>query len=643
MKYLNDVKSTGLLYEMHPFGGDHGGGSFKTSFQVAHVLHPNQPNNTVVFSIMEAKDLRSNLMLCLERFKAHIDKFSAVTWKEKVFRVFLFGDYKFLCKMFGLSGASGKHPCLWCQVPSDMMNLPPSDRVHYAPRSLESLTEIPSDMMNLPPSDRVHYAPRSLESLTEIPSDMMNLPPSDRVHYAPRSLESLTEIPSDMMNLPPSDRVHYAPRSLESLTESLWCQIPSDMMNLPPSDRVHYAPRSLESLTEIPSDMMNLPPSDRVHYAPRSLESLTEIPSDMMNLPPSDRVHYAPRSLESLTESLWCQIPSDMMNLPPSDRVHYAPRSLESLTESLWCQIPSDMMNLPPSDRVHYAPRSLESLTESLWCQIPSDMMNLPPSDRVHYAPRSLESLTENLEEFRVIHHSNVKKAKFVKNVINDRFFNVSLTQVCVPGLHITLGVVFKFVQLYELFARDIDFRIAAEVAKSNNSITDTESVELVQAYQKIFEIEKTLVELEEARINIVDEMNWASIVSEDEFDEGNYTSLLKDVADEVDTQQKNLVKLKDEGNVMGIAFDLCEKSVDVSLTSIGVDRQAYYGGTIIGNQCHKLLKPQNVDVVCAAIPQIVLKKNGDGFVYQLSVEKCRNYSTLFKKYAIIYLILLVC
>ena len=189
--------------------------------------------------------------------------------------------------------------------------------------------------------------------------------------------------------------------------------------------------------------------------------------------------------------------------------------------------------------------------------------------------------------------------------------------------------------QLYELFARDIDFRIAAEVAKSNNSITDTESVELVQAYQKILEIEKTLVELEEARINIVDEMNWASIVSEDDFDEGNYTSLLKDVADEVDTQQKNLVKLKDEGNVMGIAFDLCEKSVDVSLKSIGVDRQAYYGGTIIGNQCHKLLKPQNVDVVCAAIPQIVLEKIGDGFVYQLAVEKCRNYSTLFKKYGI--------
>ena len=133
--------------------------------------------------------------------------------------------------------------------------------------------------------------------------------------------------------------------------------------------------------------------------------------------------------------------------------------------------------------------------------------------------------------------------------------------------------------------------------------------------------------------------MNWASIVSEDDFDEGNYTSLLKDVADEVDTQQKNLVKLKDEGKVMGIAFDLCEKSVVVSLKSIGVERQAYYGGTIIGNQCHKLLKPQNVNVLCAAIPQIVLEKIGDGLVYQLAVEKCRNYSALIKNYGVCHII----
>ena len=76
MKYLTN----NLLVE-HPFipsdeihlkiGGDHGGDSFKGSLQVANVEHPNQESNTVIWTIMEAKDYRSNLLLCLERFKSH--------------------------------------------------------------------------------------------------------------------------------------------------------------------------------------------------------------------------------------------------------------------------------------------------------------------------------------------------------------------------------------------------------------------------------------------------------------------------------------------------------------------------------------------------------------------------------------------
>ena len=52
----------------------------------------------------------------------------------------MFGDYDFLCQMYGLSGASGKHPCLWCTVTSQQMQLPPSQRtVEVEERTLESL------------------------------------------------------------------------------------------------------------------------------------------------------------------------------------------------------------------------------------------------------------------------------------------------------------------------------------------------------------------------------------------------------------------------------------------------------------------------------------------------------------------------
>ena len=51
--------------EIHvKIGGDHGGGSFKMSYQVANTLavyNPNSKENTIIFSTFEAKDYRVNL------------------------------------------------------------------------------------------------------------------------------------------------------------------------------------------------------------------------------------------------------------------------------------------------------------------------------------------------------------------------------------------------------------------------------------------------------------------------------------------------------------------------------------------------------------------------------------------------------
>ena len=65
--------------EIHiKIGGHHSGGSFKMSFQVANVENP---NNTVVFSIFEAKDYRVNIKLALERFKFQMKELQESTWQ----------------------------------------------------------------------------------------------------------------------------------------------------------------------------------------------------------------------------------------------------------------------------------------------------------------------------------------------------------------------------------------------------------------------------------------------------------------------------------------------------------------------------------------------------------------------------------
>ena len=61
-------------------GGDHGGGSFKMSFQVANVDNPNHKDNTVVFRIFEAKDHHANIKLALEHFKIQVKELQESTW-----------------------------------------------------------------------------------------------------------------------------------------------------------------------------------------------------------------------------------------------------------------------------------------------------------------------------------------------------------------------------------------------------------------------------------------------------------------------------------------------------------------------------------------------------------------------------------
>ena len=62
-------------------GGDHGGGSFKMSYQVANVEKPNSISNTHAFSVFEAKDYHSNLIVGLSRFRSQVAELQLMEWK----------------------------------------------------------------------------------------------------------------------------------------------------------------------------------------------------------------------------------------------------------------------------------------------------------------------------------------------------------------------------------------------------------------------------------------------------------------------------------------------------------------------------------------------------------------------------------
>ena len=118
-------------------GGDHGKNSLKFTLQIANIERPNARQNTVVIAIAAVRDSHENIVRFLKGgLEDELTALQSHAWRDKTIKVFLNGDYDFLCKMYGLSGPQGTYPCLWCLMPrrdmhkhSDMCQL----------RSLDSL------------------------------------------------------------------------------------------------------------------------------------------------------------------------------------------------------------------------------------------------------------------------------------------------------------------------------------------------------------------------------------------------------------------------------------------------------------------------------------------------------------------------
>ena len=121
-------------------GGDHGGGSFKLSFQIANCRNPNSLKNTIPFLIFEAKDSPANMATAFSIFQEQISTLNGMQWKAFTIQVVLFGDYEFQTHNYGLSGSSGAHPCLHCVYTKKEFQVAPADRTSQAcSRSLDSL------------------------------------------------------------------------------------------------------------------------------------------------------------------------------------------------------------------------------------------------------------------------------------------------------------------------------------------------------------------------------------------------------------------------------------------------------------------------------------------------------------------------
>ena len=231
-----------------------------------------------------------------------------------------------------------------------------------------------------------------------------------------------------------------------------------------------------------------------------------------------------------------------------------------------------------------------------LWYTISSDMLVIPLSERGRSTPRTLDSLTENYKKFRGEFNDNIKKANFASTSLTQGFLKSHYPHVCIPGLHLTLGVVLKMVKMLELHVMEMDFKIASRDAMLGNEEHD----ESVTIHKQILTIQERKNNLEELLESLLDEINLAAM-SNDEIDE-ELESSLEEVDADIGEANSAIVKLRKDLKLSSEPGP-CQKSIDPALKQIGVERQAYYGGTLIGNHCHQILKEDNTQALCDSIP----------------------------------------
>ena len=122
-------------------GGDHGGDSFKLCLQILNINKPNSKENTHCIMCFPAKDTRQNLELAFdEGMGTQIKELDGTEWNGKKLIIFIFGDYDFLAKSYGLSGAASVHYCLWCVGSNADFQFARDVRGRMEDRNLENMT-----------------------------------------------------------------------------------------------------------------------------------------------------------------------------------------------------------------------------------------------------------------------------------------------------------------------------------------------------------------------------------------------------------------------------------------------------------------------------------------------------------------------
>ncbi|KAI8482284.1 hypothetical protein Bbelb_399750 [Branchiostoma belcheri] len=239
-----------------------------------------------------------------------------------------------------------------------------------------------------------------------------------------------------------------------------------------------------------------------------------------------------------------------------------------------------------------------------LWCEQPKAGMKggQGPGDT---APpkRTLESLANNLQQFQNQGHGDIRKAKHFKNVISSHMLDVPIEQVCIPALHISLGIFHKMFHMLEKDLHDLDMLMATHLSRVQLADPEVDSAELlmhpdlytlaryVESVEEAREIEEEIEEVAEEMTELEDLLAWALL--QGQHDTLNVLSLqLRYQKKEKEKEELTLKaeEIRDRGGVKTSEGPLT-RLLDPVLQRYHAKRQAYHSQAFVGNHVNAMLK----------------------------------------------------
>ncbi|KAL5489429.1 hypothetical protein EMCRGX_G018520 [Ephydatia muelleri] len=170
----------------------------------------------------------------------------------------------------------------------------------------------------------------------------------------------------------------------------------------------------------------------------------------------------------------------------------------------------------------------IEHLNGMKW----SEMMATPLSVRGHAAQRTLETMRADHQ--RYVSAGSIKRdAQKFYNCISPPIFDIPVSQVCPPGLHITLGIFTKMFNLLEAVCCNLDLELALHATDVDSSSFSKYSLEL----QNLPLLQAELEEAQQAQENFQQMATYVVLVGGAERNP-RAVNLLKQAADKKKTCQ---------------------------------------------------------------------------------------------------------